>query len=160
MNYIDTSSFVKYYRYEADEKGANEIIKLIEGAKKGKVMLISSFLLIGECVSVFDKWVRYKFISSGESNRTIKKFIRDMQELSNNGMFILEPVSTSTITNCLDLITKHHLSINDAIHLYAALSNKILIEQFICSDDILIKAAEKEGFSVINPEKVGENETS
>ena len=73
MNYLDTSAFVKYYRYESDEEGANEIIELIDDAKKGKVMLISSFLLIGECVSVFDKWVRYKFISYQESDQTINK---------------------------------------------------------------------------------------
>lgn len=153
MNYLDTSSFVKYYRYEADEKGADEIIGLIDDAKKEKVTLISSFLLVGECISVFDKWVRYKFISPEESNRTIKKFLRDIQELSNSGMLILEPVSTSTITNCLELITKHHLSINDAIHLYAALSNKSLIDRFICSDDLLLKAAKSEGFKIFNPEE-------
>ena len=152
MKYLDTSSFVKYYRYEADEIGANEITELIDNAKNGKATLISSFLLIGECVSVFDKWVRYKFISVEESNQTIKKFIMDIQELSNNGMLLLESVSTSTITNCLDLITKHHLSINDAIHLYAALSNKTGIDQFICSDELLLKAAKSEGFKVFNPE--------
>ena len=152
MKYLDTSSFVKYYRYGEDEKGANEIAKLIDSAKNGKATLISSFLLIGECVSVFDKWVRYKFISAEESNQTIKKFIMDIQELSNNGMLLLESVSTSTITNCLDLITKHHLSINDAIHLYAALSNKTDIDQFICSDELLLKAAKSEGFKVFNPE--------
>ena len=152
MNYIDTSSFVKYYRFESDEKGADKIIELIEDAKKGKVALISSFLLVGECISVFDKWVRYKFISAEESDKTIKKFIRDVQELSITGILTLESVSTSTITNCLDLITKHHLSINDSIHLFAALSNKAQIEKFICSDNNLIKAAEKEGFEVLNPE--------
>ena len=36
MNYLDTSAFVKYYRYESDEKGANEIIRLIDDAKKEK----------------------------------------------------------------------------------------------------------------------------
>ena len=153
MKYLDTSSFVKYYRYEADEKGANEITELIDSAKNGKITLISSFLLVGECISVFDKWVRYKLISSEDLNRTIKKFIRDIQELSNNGMLILEPVSTSTITNCLELIIKYHLSINDAIHLYSALGNKTLIDQFICSDELLSKAAKSEGFKVLNPEK-------
>ncbi len=156
MNYLDTSSFVKYYRFEADEKGAERVIRLIDNAKEGNATLISSFLLVGECVSVFDKWVRYKFISPEESNRIIKKFIMDIQELSNNGMLILEPVSTSTITNCLDLIIKHHLSINDAIHLYAALSNKSLIEQFICSDELLLKAAKSEGFLILNPEDKSE----
>ena len=156
MNYLDTSSFVKYYRYESDEKGANEIIKLIDNAKKFEVTLISSFLLVGECVSVFDKWLRYKFISPQDLDPTIKKFMRDIQELSDNGTLILEPVSTSTITNCLDLITKHHLSLNDAVHLYAALSNKTLVDQFICSDELLLKAAKSEGFKVFNPEEASE----
>ena len=44
MKYIDTSSFVKYYRYEADEKGAGKVIKLIDDVKKGESGLISSFL--------------------------------------------------------------------------------------------------------------------
>jgi len=153
MKYIDTSAFVKYYRYEADEKGAIKIIKLVEDAKKGKTALISSFLLIGECVSAFDKWVRYKLIVPADLNDIIKRFMLDIQELSNSGTLILEPVSTATIANCLDLITKHHLSINDAIHLYSALSNKSLINQFVCSDEILIKAAEKEFLPIANPEK-------
>ena len=152
MDYIDTPCFVKYYRYEADEEGADEIIKIVEDAKLGRASLIASFLLIGESVSVFDKWVRYKFISYHESEQTIKKFIRDVQELSNSGMLTLESVSTSTITNCLDLITHHHLSINDAIHLFAALSNKAQIDKFICCDNILTNAAKKEGFKVLNPE--------
>ena len=82
--------------------------------------------------------------------------MRGIQELSDNGTLILEPVSTSTITNCLDLITKHHLSLNDAIHLYAALSNKTLVDQFICSDELLLKAAKSEGFKVFNPEEASE----
>ena len=150
MKYLDTSSFVKYYRYE---KGADEINKLINNSRKGNIVLISSFLLIGECVSVFDKWVRYKLITAEESRRIAKRFILDIQNLSDNGSLILESVSETSIVNCLELITKHHLSINDAIHLYAALSNKTMIEEFICSDDILIKAALKEGFPVSNPEK-------
>ncbi len=153
MKYMDTSSFVKYYRYEADEKGAGEVIKLIDDAKKGESYLISSFLLVGECVSVFDKWVRCKFISAEDSNKTIKKFIRDIQELSNKNVLILESFSSSTIANCLDLITKHHLSINDSIHLYTALTNKESIELFISSDELLLRAAESEGFKVLNPEK-------
>ena len=102
--------------------------------------------------SVFDKWARYKYISSDECVELVKIFLKDIKELSDNCVFILEPVSTSTITNCLDLIIKHHLSMNDAIHLYTALGNKALIDEFICSDDLLLKAAKSEGFKVFNPE--------
>ena len=68
---------------------------------------------------------------------------------------ILEPVNSSVITLCTDLIVKYHISINDAIHLYTALSNKANIKKFISSDEILLKAAKAEGFDVYNPEEKG-----
>lgn len=151
MNYLDTSAFVKYYRKE--EEGSAKIIKLINDARDGKEQLMSSFFVLGETISVFDKWKRYKHISNDECIELIKIFLKDIKELTDSEILVLEPVSTSTITNCLDLITKHHLSINDSIHLYTALSNKTLIDLFICSDGILLKAAEKEGFTILNPEK-------
>ena len=82
----------------------------------------------------------------------VKIFLREIKELSDAEILILVHVSTSTITNCIDLITKHHLSLNDSIHLFTALGNKTLIDTFVCSDEVLIKAAKKEGFSIINPE--------
>ena len=150
MKYLDTSAFVKHYR--AKEEGSGIINNLVDDAKAGKEQLVSSFIVIGEIISVFDKWVRYKLISSDECTELIKIFIWEIKELNDAGILILEHVSTSTITNCLDLITKYHLSLNDAIHLYSALSNKILIDQFICSDGMLLKAAKSEGFEVLNPE--------
>ncbi|MBI2559462.1 type II toxin-antitoxin system VapC family toxin [Candidatus Woesearchaeota archaeon] len=115
MKYLDTSAFVKHYRN--NEEGSAIVHKLIEDMEDGKEEVISSFLVVGETVSVFDKWTRYKFVSSDECVELVKKFIKDVKELSDNGTLILEPMSTSTITNCLDLITKHHLSLNDAVHL-------------------------------------------
>lgn len=151
MKYLDTSAFVKHYRKE--EEGSNKINKIIDDVRDGKEQLMSSFFVVGETISVFDKWARYRYISNDECAELVKIFLKDVKELTDNEILVLEPISTSTITNCLDLITKHHLSINDSIHLYTALSNKALIDTFICSDDTLIKAAEKEGFTIFNPEK-------
>ena len=150
MKYLDTSAFVKYYRKQED--GSDKIKELIDNAREGKDQLISSFFLVGETVSVFDKWTRYKYISNNECNELIKIFLKEIKQLTDNEILVLEPVSTSTITLCIELILKHHLSLNDAIHLYAALSNKMLIDQFICSDELLLKAAKSEGFNVFNPE--------
>lgn len=150
MKYLDTSAFVKHYRKE--EEGSDKIKKLIDDARNGKEQLMSSFFVVGETISVFDKWARYKYISSDECAELVKIFLKDMKELTDSEVLVLEPVSTSTITNCLELITEHHLSLNDAIHRYAALSNKTLIDEFICSDDLLLEAAKAEGFSVYNPE--------
>ena len=154
MKYLDTSAFVKHYR--SNEDGSGIINKLLDDARDGKEQLISSFIVIGETVSVFDKWARYKYISSDECAELVKIFLKDVKELNDAGILVLEHISTSTIANCLDLITKHHLSMNDAIHLFTALGNKTLIDQFICSDDLLLKAAKSEGFKAFNPEETPE----
>lgn len=64
----------------------------------------------------------------------------------------LESVTTLTVIFSVDYIVKHHLTVNDALHLYAALLHKDKIDTFICSDKNLIKAAEKEGMITLNPE--------
>lgn len=152
MNYIDTSAFVKYYSKEEYEKGFAKVKKVIEEAKAGNEILISSYFIVGESVSAFDKWVRYKLITNEELTSAIKRFLADIKEMNDKGTLILEPLTSSVVTLCTELIVEYHISINDAIHLYSALSNKTLIKQFISSDETLLKAAKAEGFEVFNPE--------
>ncbi len=151
MKYLDTSAFVKHYR--AKENGSEIMNRLVDDAKAGKEQLVSSFIVIGEVISVFDKWTRYNYLSSDECTELVKIFIREIKELNDAGILLLEHISTSTITNCLDLITKHHLSLNDAMHLYTALRNREMVESFVCSDENLLRAAKAEGMEVLNPEE-------
>jgi len=153
MNYVDTSAFVKYYSKEEYERGFVKVKKLMEDAKAGNEILISSYFIVGESISAFDKWVRYKLITEEELGKAIKRFLADVKEMNDKETLILEPLTSSVITLCTELIVKHHISINDAIHLYTALSNKTQIKQFISSDKILFKAAKAEGFEVFNPEE-------
>jgi len=76
MKYIDTSCFVKYYGTEEFEKGIDEITDLIDNAKKGKEILISSIFMIGEAVSTFDRWIRIKAITEEEFICSDKNLIR------------------------------------------------------------------------------------
>ena len=131
MNSLDTSAFVKHYR--AKEEGSDIINKLVDDAKAGNEQLVSSFIVIGEIISVFDKWVRYKLITEEELHKAIRRFLADIKEMNDKGTLILEPITSFVITLCIDLIVKYHLSINDAIHLYTALSNKDNIKEFISS---------------------------
>ena len=151
MNYLDTSAFVKNYRNE--EKGSIVVQKLINDAKAGKEQIVSSFFVVGETVSVLDKWTRYKYISDEECFALIKTFLGDLRDLFDGGALSLEPVSTSAILNCLELITKHHISMNDAIHLYTALASVTPLGLFVCSDGNLLRAAKAEGLKVLNPEE-------
>ena len=153
MKYIDTSAFVKCYGNERHEKGITAISELVKAARKGEDVLLSSFLIVGEAVSVFDKWVRKKAISQKELDGLIKKFVADITELYEKGALILEPLDSSSILFCLELITKHHISLNDALHLYTASAHKREIELFVCADNNLLKAAKAEGLKILNPEE-------
>lgn len=138
MKYIDTSAFVKYYADESAEKGAAIISRLLDGAKKEEEKFVSSILLIGEIVSVFDKWLRLKRITETERGKLVGDFINDIRSMTENESLQLEPVGTLNSLLSVDYILKHHLTVNDALHLCAALSHKHEIEEFICSDNSLL----------------------
>ena len=52
MKYLDTSAFVKHFRNK--EEGSAAIRELMHDTRDGKDQLMSSFLVVGETVSVFD----------------------------------------------------------------------------------------------------------
>ncbi len=153
MKYIDTSAFIKNFGDPGVEKGSEKVVKIISQAKKGDFILISSFLMIGEAISVFDKWVRLGHITEDELNRVISKFFESVEELGEKGGLILADLDTLNVAFSIEYILKHNIPINDAIHLYAALARKSSIDEFICSDKNLNRAAGKEGFQIFNPEQ-------
>jgi predicted nucleic acid-binding protein len=151
MKYVDTSAFVKYYADESFEKGAEEIQNIIDKAKAGKEKLTSSILLVGETVSVFDRWFRLSVISKLERDKLVSKFFTDLNELIDSGGLVLDPLTSLSVTNSIELILKHHVAINDALHLYSLLTRRTTISMFICSDVHLIKAAKSEEIITLNP---------
>jgi len=54
IRYIDTSAFVKYYGKPEFEKGVEKVEIMINEAREGDCILISSILMTGEAVSAFD----------------------------------------------------------------------------------------------------------
>ncbi len=61
--------------------------------------------------------------------------------------------STLNVAFSIEYIIKHNIPINDAIHLYAALTRKTSIDEFIWSDKNLKQTAEREGFKILEPEE-------
>ena len=153
MKYIDTSAFVKYYSNEDSEKGSNKIKELINRAKEGNEKLISSILLIPECISAFDKRKRKGLLAKEDFNELLAIFVGDLKELVKSNSLVIEGINSFAIMFSVDYVIKHSLAVNDATHLYSALLNKSEIEQFISADGNLLKAAKLEGFSVFNPEE-------
>ena len=153
IRYIDTSAFVKYYGKPEFEKGVEKVEIMINEAREGDGILISSILMIGEAVSAFDRWVRKKIIDAGEFDKILGRFLLDVKESIEKNSLILETINPLFVPFSIELIIKHHIHINDAIHLYTALLGRPEIEEFVCSDENLLKSAKKEGLNVFNPEK-------
>lgn len=153
MKYIDTSAFVKYFGDPEVERGGEKVGNIISQAKRGDFILISSFLMIGEAISVFDKWVRRGYIIDDELNKVLGKLFSVVEGLSEKGGLILADLDTLNVAFSIEYILKHNIPINDAIHLYAALARKSSIDEFICSDKNLKRAAEGEGFKIFHPEE-------
>ncbi len=150
--YIDTSAFVKYYGNPGFEKGIREVEVLFDMARDGDDVLVSSIFMVGEAVSVFDRWVRIKAITKGEFDKILRRFSQDVKELNESGALILETVNPLFITFSIEYIIKHHIPINDAIHLYTALTWRPEIEEFVCCDENLLRAAKAESLNIFNPE--------
>ena len=109
--------------------------------------------MIGEAISVFDKWVRRGYITEDELNKVLGKFFAVVEKLSEKGGLILANLDTLNIAFSIEYILKHNIPINDAIHLYAALARRSSIDEFICSDKNLKRAAEEEGFKILDPKE-------
>ncbi len=151
--YLDTSALVKYYSDESLEPGCAYINQLLDRAKKGQEKLVSSILLVGETISVFDKWARRGWISEEERYSLVALFFQDIQLLVQKEALILEPISPEQSVLSITSILTHHLTLHDAIHLHTALSFPEKIILFVCSDKNLCDAAKKEGFVIIDPEE-------
>src|SRR3989338_2412837 len=152
MKYIDTSAFVKYFSEENAEKGSDKIKLIVDTSNKDDA-IISSILLVVEVVSVFDKWVRLKLLEKDMLSETVGEFSNMLKNFVDDGRLVLEDVSSAFIVSAVDYVVKHHIPINDALHLASALLHRDEIECFISADKNLNEAAKKEGLNVVNPEE-------
>ena len=103
--------------------------------------------------SLYYKWVRRGYIIDDELNKVLGKFFSVVEGLSAKGELILADLDTLNVAFSIEYILKDNIPINDAIHLYAALARKSSIDEYICSDKNLKRAAEGEGFKIFDPEE-------
>jgi len=152
MKYLDTSAYIKYYSDEESEAGAKQVQEVIDNADR-ESGVISSAMLIGESVSVLDKWRRMGILTEEEFKSVLSDLVLDFKDFVEEEKLHIEDVNIVRIKAAVDQIVEHGLPINDALHLHAALLNKDKMEEFYCSDKNLKEAAKEEGFNVIDPEK-------
>lgn len=149
MIYVDTSAFLKYYH---QEKGTDQVERIVGEAEKSKHLLTSSVWLVLKSVAGVQSWLARGWISLTERNELIGKLSYDLDNWRKLRCLRLKDITSQLLSKATSLIIKHSVTPGDAIHLATALALKPEIEIFIASDKYLKEAARKEGFKIFNPE--------
>ena len=143
IGYMDTSALVKRY---APEKNS-ELVKNLFQIQN--LLLVSSSWIVNEAVAALDKKIAKRQINQGEFDEALKTFFDHLEEASGINKLVLLLVEPYLSTS-LDLITKHHISADDALHLASALM--VGVDLLIAGDKRLIEAARVEGIESYNVE--------
>ncbi len=138
--YFDTSALVKRYHRE---KGTEKIDEIIDGDDEIYISTVG----IAETISAFTRLRNSRIIGKKRYEEITGIFFNDVEN-----RYIPIPFDDSNILKAVSLIENHDLRTLDAFHLSAALSIADMHPVFASSDRKLLKAAEKEGFSIMDPE--------
>ena len=136
--YFDTSALIKKY---IDEIGSSNVDKLFLSADQIFVSVISEI----ESISTLKRLVIEKEISENDFE-IIKNEIK-----TDFSFFSLIGLDSDVIESAILSVTKYQLKSLDSIQLGSAVNNSNQIDYFISCDLKLLKAAQKEGFKIINP---------
>ena len=144
--FLDTSALVKYYH---PEDGTPEVTRIVEDS--GFLYYISRLSLV-ETVSAFAVKFRTGQIGEQELNDLRRRFYYDIGQ----GRFRIMPLTTLRYQEATQLIERHvrsRLHTLDALQLTVALalSQRGMIDHFVCADQTLCEIAMAEGLAVINP---------
>jgi len=148
--FFDTSAIVKRYHQEL---GSEIVDGIFESILKKRSKAIISTLSVLEFTSALRRKVQTKEINWTQLRDCIGSFLNEVYK-----NFRVERVDEGLFADSLEYILKYGLSTLDSLHLVSSIrASEVVAEKskivFISSDEELCKAAEKEGFNVINPEK-------
>ena len=139
--FFDTSALLKHYRNEL----GTDVVDVIFNNKNNQIF-ISSFSIV-ELFSVIEKLFRKGIIVSDEVSRVTDKFQSD---IIFRRIGIID-ISHIHIFKTYNLIFDLHLSATDSLILASSLSMEPEKAVFVCSDEFLLRAAEKSGLETLNP---------
>ena len=142
MIYFDTSALVKRYVTEKGSEKLDEMLAVNSFAATSK-------LTYAEILSAFTRRYREGEYSKNWLLKIIGNFEAEIEEFS------VVDVKDDLLPIVKQLLLRHALRGSDAIHLASAIWLKNALKEnitFAASDANLLKAAEKEGLIVINPQ--------
>lgn len=144
--YLDTSALVKLY---VREPGTDEMIRLADAAS-GNTMAMLALSRVE-----FRAAVRRRERLSDVSREIADTLIATMEAHLEN-IYLVHPVTDSVIEEATALLDRHPLRAYDAVQLAGCLSLRARSNErpsFVCSDRVLLRAAESEGLAVLDPAK-------
>ena len=141
--YVDTSAFLKRY---AQEKNSDLVVVIFQIAD---LTTVTSSWAINETVAGLDKKVAKKQISREEANQAIQMILSKSSAISLDRCIPIM-ITHSLLSQSINLIIRHHISADDALHLASALM--VGVDFFIAGDKRLIQAARAEELESYNLE--------
>jgi predicted nucleic acid-binding protein len=151
--YLDSSAVVKIYIPEIGSSWVRSLVEAVtpEGEWENEI----TFAKIGivEVVAAISKRRRMRDITAKQQKKLTANFLDDCIE-----RFAKFDADDSVIRLAVGLAQRHPLRGYDAVHLATAITlnhtlvaSKLSLLTFISADDVLCKAAKKEGLPTENP---------
>ena len=145
--YLDSSSIVKRYVWE---RGTGAVRCVYELAYSGDVNVVFSLWNIGEVLTVLDKYLSRKWLSSDDYARARGMFLAETLRLVKLKALSLIPLRVRLVAEAWPLIEKYHVYEADALQVVSAkISNAQL---FLTADKRLLEVVEAEGIKSFNVE--------
>jgi predicted nucleic acid-binding protein len=136
--FFDTSALLKRYHHEPGSAKVDALLSQPQGS-----FVISSITLT-EFTSAFVRKFHQRIIKRITLKHVLSQFSKDI--LTDFWIIDLE---RHHVMRSSALILKHNLRTLDALHLAVLLSLKTLKPAFVCADQRLLKAAQKEKITII-----------
>jgi predicted nucleic acid-binding protein len=143
--YLDTSALVKLY---VEETGSDKLVALTTDSARHQMAVLA--LARVEFRSAVRRRQRAGDFDASSADALIASLTQHLQDL-----FIVQPVTETTLEEAQSLIDAHALRAFDAVQLAGArvlVQNGVEALVFVCSDLQLCSVAAKQGLRTFNPE--------
>jgi predicted nucleic acid-binding protein len=142
--YLDTSALVKLY---VREPGTQQMIQLASPLS-GHTLAILALARVEFRAAVRQR-ERTGDVSHDAAETLIARMENHLQSL-----YLLQPVTEAVVEEAAALLDRHPLRAYDAVQLAGCLSLRSRLSErpsFVCSDRQLLRAADHEGLTVLDP---------
>ena len=133
--FLDTSAYVKIFKREC---GSSLIKKIIKLAQANKIQLYFSVWALNESIAAIDKSCHQKNqITLQRKNKIIATILHETLIYTKFQNITFVTLDFNVVKESHILIIEHHISADDALHLFTAYSEHC--DHFVCSDKHLTK---------------------